>query len=197
MPAAQQSPPTSEAVTAGVCASRIAERQTPSGGLNGRPEKLQDVCYSWWCLSALAILGRQHWIDEASLTRFILFCQVRGHSSDGILSGHIARGNGCNWVPAIPRMSRTSFKTRRRCSRWLSYPTPRILQDEDDGGISDRPEDAVDVFHTFFGIAGLSLLGYKGLQAVDPAFALPVDVVRRIQKRQSHGGGLKGDVLLR
>ncbi len=56
---------------------RIAERQTPSGGLNGRPEKLQDVCYSWWCLSALAILGRRHWIDQAALTRFILFCQVR------------------------------------------------------------------------------------------------------------------------
>ena len=26
----------------------LAERQLPSGGLNGRPEKLPDVCYSWW-----------------------------------------------------------------------------------------------------------------------------------------------------
>jgi len=25
----------------------LAERQLPSGGLNGRPEKLPDVCYSW------------------------------------------------------------------------------------------------------------------------------------------------------
>ena len=58
------------------------------------------------------------------------------------------------------------------------------LQDEHDGGISDRPEDAVDVFHTFFGIAGLSLLGYQGLQQVDPAFALPADVVQRIRKRR-------------
>jgi len=45
------------------------------------------------------------------------------------------------------------------------------------------------VFHTFFGIAGLSLLGYKGLQAVDPAYALPADVVQRLQKRQSHSDG--------
>jgi prenyltransferase beta subunit len=32
-------------------------------------------------------------------------------------------------------------------------------QDPDNGGISDRPDDMADVFHTFFGIAGLSLLG--------------------------------------
>ena len=31
-------------------------------------------------------------------------------------------------------------------------------QDEEDGGISDRPGNQVDVFHTFFGIAALSLL---------------------------------------
>jgi geranylgeranyl transferase type-2 subunit beta len=26
----------------------MAERQLPTGGLNGRPEKLEDVCYSWY-----------------------------------------------------------------------------------------------------------------------------------------------------
>lgn len=45
----------------------LCERQLPSGGLNGRPEKLPDVCYSWWVLSALAILGRLHWIDKKRL----------------------------------------------------------------------------------------------------------------------------------
>ncbi len=57
--------------------ARLAERQTTDGGLNGRPEKLQDVCYSWWCLSALALLGRTHWIDRTKLSSFILHCQVR------------------------------------------------------------------------------------------------------------------------
>lgn len=41
-------------------------------------------------------------------------------------------------------------------------------QDPDRGGISDRPGNQVDVFHTLFGIAGLSLLGFKGLKEVDP-----------------------------
>lgn len=54
-------------------------------------------------------------------------------------------------------------------------------QDQEDGGISDRPEDMVDVFHTFFGIAGLSLMGYKGICGVDPTFALPTAVIERIK----------------
>ena len=82
-----------------------------------------------------------------------------------------------------------------------------MMQDKENGGISDRPDDAVDVFHTYFGVAGkiepsdlyivavisillddrcylvksgLSLLEYPGLKAIDPAYALPVDVVNKI-----------------
>jgi len=53
----------------------LAERQLPNGGLNGRPEKLEDVCYSFWVLSSLSILKKVHWIDSASLTSFILSSQ--------------------------------------------------------------------------------------------------------------------------
>lgn len=116
----------------------LCERQTRSGGLNGRPEKLQDVCYSWWCLSCLAILKRLHWVDQHALTRFILHCQ-----------------------------------------------------DEDDGGISDRPDDMADVYHTFFGIAGLSLLGHPGLAAVDPVHALPVETVARVKARHAAAAAAK------
>ncbi|KAJ6694495.1 hypothetical protein OIU85_005201 [Salix viminalis] len=105
----------------------LCERQVKSGGLNGRPEKLPDVCYSWWVLSSLIMIDRVHWINKDKLVKFILNCQ-----------------------------------------------------DTENGGISDRPEDAVDVFHTYFGVAGLSLLEYPGLKAIDPAHALPVDVVNRI-----------------
>ena len=37
---------------------------------------------------------------------------------------------------------------------WCSFCE---MQDKENGGISDRPDDAVDVFHTFFGVAGISL----------------------------------------
>lgn len=57
-------------------ASWLSERQVlPSGGFNGRPEKLPDVCYSWWVLSSLSILKKQNWINSEKLEHFILSCQ--------------------------------------------------------------------------------------------------------------------------
>ena len=41
----------------------------------------------------------------------------------------------------------------------------------------------VDVFHTFFGIAGLSLMGQCNLEAINPVFALPDTVVKHILGR--------------
>ena len=54
----------------------LSDRQLPNGGLNGRPEKLEDVCYSWWVMSSMAMIGRLHWIDAQKLASFILRCQV-------------------------------------------------------------------------------------------------------------------------
>jgi len=53
----------------------LAERQVDSGGLNGRPEKQADVCYSWWILSVLSIIGRLNWISEDKLAGFIAKAQ--------------------------------------------------------------------------------------------------------------------------
>ena len=112
----------------------LSERQLPNGGLNGRPEKLEDVCYSWWVVSSLAMIDRLHWIDGDKLAQFILRCQVR----------------------IFDLMDLLEFR--------VLIPT----KDSEKGGIADRPGDMVDVFHTHFGIAGLSLIGFPGLIAIDP-----------------------------
>jgi geranylgeranyl transferase type-2 subunit beta len=70
-------------------------------------------------------------------------------------------------------------------------------QDPDNGGLADRPGNVPDVFHTYFGIAGLSLLEYlpkpadaaaEGVEAppcvhvpIDPVYALPVPLVERMR----------------
>ncbi|KAM3165270.1 Geranylgeranyl transferase type-2 subunit beta [Lachancea thermotolerans] len=53
----------------------LCERQVPEGGLNGRPSKQPDVCYSWWVLSSLAIIGKLEWISFEKLRGFILKSQ--------------------------------------------------------------------------------------------------------------------------
>jgi len=106
----------------------LAERQVSNGGLNGRPEKLADVCYSWWVLSSLAAINRLDWINRDALIRFILECQ-----------------------------------------------------DAEDGGISDKPGNVRDVYHTCFGCAGLSLLGYADMQPVDYRFCMPLDIIQKLE----------------
>jgi geranylgeranyl transferase type-2 subunit beta len=67
----------------------LSERQVPCGGLNGRPEKLEDVCYSWWVASSLEMINRLHWIDGEKLRDFILRCQVRRTSCPGVCSARL------------------------------------------------------------------------------------------------------------
>lgn len=98
-------------------------QQSSDGGFSGRPQKATDVCYSWWILSAVAILQPSFkCIDATALRQFIL-----------------------------------------------------ASQDQSDAGacIADRPGDVGDLYHTFFGLAGLALLGEAGLREVDPALCLP------------------------
>ncbi|KAI5970923.1 BET2 [Candida margitis] len=112
--------------------SWLSERQVlPSGGFNGRPEKLPDVCYSWWVLSTLSILGKAHWVDLEKLEAFILSCQ-----------------------------------------------------DPIEGGISDRPDNQTDIYHTCFGITGLSLIDYGkfGLDEIDPVYCMPKRVTKDFRK---------------
>ena len=58
-------------------------------------------------------------------------------------------------------------------------------QDPEGGGIADRPGDMVDVFHTWFGVAGLSLLGYPGLDDLDPVYCMPASLIERMGLKKS------------
>lgn len=66
-------------------------------------------------------------------------------------------------------------------------------QDPDTGGISDRPGDLPDPFHTLFGVAGLSLLhSHRSpgenvpsfstkLKPVNPVFCMAQDAIDRLE----------------
>jgi len=46
------------------------------------------------------------------------------------------------------------------------------------GGFADRPGNCTDVFHTFFGLAALSLMGLYGLDVIDATYAIPVATLK-------------------
>lgn len=45
-------------------------------GIQGRPNKKEDTCYSFWVGGTLHLLKCQHLIDEISLSTFVLDCQT-------------------------------------------------------------------------------------------------------------------------
>lgn len=55
-------------------------------------------------------------------------------------------------------------------------------QDAESGGISDRPLDVPDPFHTLFGVAALSMLDppTPGILPVDPTYCMPRRVIQRL-----------------
>lgn len=55
-------------------------------------------------------------------------------------------------------------------------------QDTETGGISDRPGDLPDPFHTLFGVAGISLLGTDPkLKKVNPIYCMPQPIIEKLK----------------
>lgn len=105
----------------------LSERQdSETGGLDSRPEKLPDVCYTWWVGASLDIIDHKDWINSKKLEKFVL-----------------------------------------------------SAQDSEIGGIADVPGHRADPFHTFFGLAGLSIFRKQNLPEIDPAYAMPKKVLEK------------------
>lgn len=117
----------------------LCDRQSADGGLNGRPGKASDVCYTWWTLASaeLCILSRRH-------------------AGTLVLSDMFRIDDLCGFV---------------------------TLCTSPGGGVAAHPGGDPDPFHTFFGLAGLSLLQHAGgcmerwVGQVSPLVALPVGLV--------------------
>lgn len=57
-------------------------------------------------------------------------------------------------------------------------------QDDDAGGVADRPGNMSDPFHTLFGLAGLAMLRARedcaGLRDINPVYCMPQSVIDRM-----------------
>lgn len=117
-------------------AAWLSERQVAEGGFNGRPEKLPDVCYSWWVMLSLAILKKTHWVDLDKLEQYILLCQdpVDGGFSDrpdnqtdifhtcfGITGLSLCRGASYGFVDVDPVFCMPQHVTAT-FSKWQPVP---------------------------------------------------------------------------
>lgn len=147
------------------------------GGYGLVPGAESHAAQVFTCLGTLAILNRLDLVD-VELTGFWL---SERQVENGGLNGRPGKlPDVCYswWV-----LSSLSIIGKLN---WIDFDKLRefILgsQDEITGGISDRPDNQVDVFHTIFGIAGLSLMNFENLVPVDPIYCLPTEISSKIKK---------------
>lgn len=57
------------------CARFLAMQQKESGGISGRVDKIEDVCYSFWSYSSLMLLQKEKYVQKEKLRSFVLSCE--------------------------------------------------------------------------------------------------------------------------
>ncbi|EIM84772.1 terpenoid cyclases/Protein prenyltransferase [Stereum hirsutum FP-91666 SS1] len=149
------------------------------GGFGGVIDAESHAAQVFVCTAALAILDRLDVVDEPMLAWWLAERQL----PNGGLNGRPEKlEDVCYsfWV-----LSALSIVEKLE---WIDADqlTSFILsaQDPDAGGIADRPGDMADVFHTLFGVAGLSLLGYPGLIDLDPVYCMPAELIEKMGLRK-------------
>eukprot|EP00158_Paraphelidium_tribonemae_P004016 Partr_v1_DN26525_c2_g1_i4_m3669 putative beta' subunit len=166
-----------DAVDVGKAASFICACQNFDGGFGSVPGAESHAGQIFCCVGALAIVDRLDMVDRNLLSQWLVDRQL----SSGGLNGRPEKlADVCYswWVLAsLSIVDRVDGIDTGALTKFILES-----QDEESGGIADRPGDVSDVFHTLFGVAGLSLVGYPGLEAVDPVYCMPSSITRKFSK---------------
>ena len=145
------------------------------GGFGGLPLMESHAAYVFCCVGAVVAAGSLSRIDKESLGKWL----SRRQTAEGGFNGRPEKlPDVCYswWVlSSLAMIGKTSMADLEALEQYILR-----CQDGNGGGISDRPVNEVDVFHTFFGIASLSLINSKkyNLLEVDPLFAIPKDTIK-------------------
>ncbi|KAH9386784.1 geranylgeranyl transferase type-2 subunit beta [Nematocida major] len=56
-------------------AMSISLLQAASGGLSGRPDRIEEICSTYWNYSSLAIMGKESYVDGKAVLEYISSCE--------------------------------------------------------------------------------------------------------------------------
>ncbi|KAK6587960.1 Rab geranylgeranyl transferase beta prenyltransferase alpha alpha toroid fold [Cryptosporidium xiaoi] len=140
------------------------------GGFGCNPCSESHAAYTFCCTSSLVLLNSLDLIDTERLG--IWLCE-RQLLCGGFNGRPEKAPDVCYswWIFSVLFvLNKTGFVDRELLEMYILDS-----QDLADGGISDRPGNIPDVFHTFFGLAALSLMKTDTtLCPVSPIFAVPL-----------------------
>lgn len=113
----------------------LIHRQQPNeGGMNGRPNKAADSCYSFWAVACLPILKACLWL--------------KGEKSS------IPGPDSC-WISPISVQAFVLLCCQPGVAAW---DNGKITESAERGGFCDKPGSTPDFYHTCYALSGLSLI---------------------------------------
>ncbi|ODV94055.1 hypothetical protein PACTADRAFT_50946 [Pachysolen tannophilus NRRL Y-2460] len=146
----------------------ISKCQNFDGGFGNCPGGESHAAMIFVCVATLAICNRLDIIDKPTLVQWLSERQV----TNGGLNGRPEKlPDVCYswWVlSSLSILNEAQLIDFEKLKNFIYK-----AQDTINGGIADREGNEVDVFHTYFGLAGLSLMGFDNLLPIDPIYALP------------------------
>lgn len=149
--------------------------QNFDGGFGLKPDAESHGAQAFTVIAALDILNRLDVIDTEKAAWWLSDRQV----ASGGLNGRPEKlPDVCySWWALSPLaiLGHVDWIDKDKLAQFILR-----AQDPEKGGIADREGDEVDVFHTVFGLAGLSLLGFPQVEPVDPTFCLPARLTSKL-----------------
>jgi geranylgeranyl transferase type-2 subunit beta len=163
----------------------VLECENWDGGFGVSPHAESHSGQVFCCVGALRIANALHRLDADRLGWWLAERQV---PSGGLNGRPEKKADVCYswWVlSSLSMIERLDWIDRDGLFRYVLE-----CQDAEDGGIADKPGNTPDVYHTFFGVAGLALLGYDAaaLNAINPVYAMPPEVLLRLGVPAERGG---------
>jgi geranylgeranyl transferase type-2 subunit beta len=145
------------------------------GAFGAVPDAESHAAYTFWWVGALAILEDLDLVDIENLGIWLSQRQT-------LQGGFNGRPEKLPDVWYSWWIMSACYAMKKAELIDLDLLEKYILNCQDDlyGGIGDRPGNEVDVFHTFFGTAALSLMGRHNLNHIDPRFAIPTEVLKKV-----------------
>jgi len=162
------------AIDAAACASFVMRCHNADGGFGTRPNAETHAGQIYCCLGTLSLLGELSRIDADMLGWWLSERQL----PSGGLNGRPEKlPDVCYswWVVASLRIiGRLHWLQPGKVESFIY-----ACQDPETGGLTDRPGCMPDLYHTLFGLGGLSLLGQGALKAINPVLCMPQYVLDR------------------
>jgi len=161
-------------IDAGKARDFILSCQNIDGAFGRMPGAESHAAYVFTCIGSLKMLGDLDLVDKDKLG---LWLSRRQCPSGGFNGRPEKLADVCYswWILS------SCYMIERQ--QWINLDALKTYvlncQDAVDGGIGDRPGNEVDVFHTFFGLTALSLMGHYNLELIDNTYAIPVKTMKK------------------